>query len=888
MNKYLLQKQQYLQNQNSSKSKISDIIKIYTKGYNLKIAFWDNCLCERGTTVALYDYAYCNKHLLNNQSIILYNNTRPDNNQNIINRFKKEFDVFSVNDFNEVDNLLKEQKCDIFYIIKDGKYDTKISNIIKTVVHCVFNCDDPHGNVYAAISPYLKNYNNNCPVVPHMINLPDTDQNMRSELNIPNNAIVYGRYGGKETFDIEYVHEIVYRVAKNNNNIYFLFANTNKFCDSLPNIIHIGAIIDPINKVKFINTCNAKIWGRKDGETFGLSIGEFSTKNKPVIATKENINDIAHIELLKDMAIWYNKTNLESILTNFNVGENSKKDWNAYRNYTPQKVIQKFKKVFINNISNDYSEDYLEIFTPLKKMYIYFNAFWPDCKTDISYYNVFIRLFSNVYNCDIQIGNIDNSDILIESIWGSSCLDYKKWKYSYFYSGEPELNEPVDIYTKKYTALLKNSRSEKNIIHFPFFVYYKTYASIDFKQLNISKENVIPKKFCCTFITNPNSSVRNKFIEKLEKYKQIDHFGKYKNNQTQVNGNWHSKELIDKMKEYKFVIAFENSENYNSDSYITEKIINPLLANVIPIYWGNKRINEYFNIDRILHLYNNNESDMDTLIKKIIDIDNSDVKYMNILKHEFIHELNINIDIDTITNDIRRLLFNDYREIYKVVCIVDEKKEPERYTSISSQLLDNNFQQFLIKYSLPTYYDTIESTLLYKKINVNHSKYLISNKKELSLREISLFLNFYIIFKQILGYYKEGIFMILESDVIFKANFNLFNLLLSKIDSNTHDCISFGSGCNMEILHETIAENNIELYKNKTTRCTDSFLFSYKGIEKFVKYIESKIYTTGLDNPIDFFMNECIENNYFDIFWTLPSLTFQGSQHGVFQSNIQY
>ena len=35
----------------------------------VKIAFHDNCLCERGTTTALYDYAYYNKHYLNRLSI---------------------------------------------------------------------------------------------------------------------------------------------------------------------------------------------------------------------------------------------------------------------------------------------------------------------------------------------------------------------------------------------------------------------------------------------------------------------------------------------------------------------------------------------------------------------------------------------------------------------------------------------------------------------------------------------------------------------------------------------------------------------------------------------------------------------------------------------------
>ena len=37
--------------------------------YMVKIAFHDNQLCERGTTVSLYDYAYYNKHYLGNESI---------------------------------------------------------------------------------------------------------------------------------------------------------------------------------------------------------------------------------------------------------------------------------------------------------------------------------------------------------------------------------------------------------------------------------------------------------------------------------------------------------------------------------------------------------------------------------------------------------------------------------------------------------------------------------------------------------------------------------------------------------------------------------------------------------------------------------------------------
>jgi hypothetical protein len=194
----------------------------------------------------------------------------------------------------------------------------------------------------------------------------------------------------------------------------------------------------------------------------------------------------------------------------------------------------------------------------------------------------------------------------------------------------------------------------------------------------------------------------------------------------------------------------------------------------------------------------------------------------------------------------------------------------------------------MINYSLPTYYNTLQNSKLFNKIKVNNSKYLQTNEKELSLREISIFLNFYIIFKRILAYYKEGLFMILESDVICKENFNLIYKLLSSLDLTFNDCISFGSGCNIDIINHAIVENNIELYKNQETRCMDSLIFSIQGIQKFVDYIERKIFTTGIDNPIDYFMNDFLKTtNSFNMYWTSPSITIQGSQNGTFQSNIQ-
>jgi hypothetical protein len=308
----------------------------------VKIAFWDNCLCERGTTIALFDYAYYNEKILGNESIVLYNTTRVENNAEVVEKFHRHFKVYGVSNFDMVDNILLENNVNIFYIIKGGENEGQISKVCKTVVHCVFNSSQPHGDVYASISKRIGNL-----VVPHIVHLPNNTENMRSELGIPEDALVFGRHGGYGQFDISYVHGIIYNIAKNYPNIYFLFMNTQPFCDPLPNIIHIGKIIDLEKKVSFINTCDAMLWARSDGETFGLSIAEFSIKNKPVLATNSGFR--SHIDFLGDKGIWYDEHNLHSIITTLNKTDIQDKDWNAYREFSPEKVMQIFKTVFIDN-----------------------------------------------------------------------------------------------------------------------------------------------------------------------------------------------------------------------------------------------------------------------------------------------------------------------------------------------------------------------------------------------------------------------------------------------------------------------------------------------------------------------------------------------------------
>jgi hypothetical protein len=130
------------------------------------------------------------------------------------------------------------------------------------------------------------------------------------------------------------------------------------------------------------------------------------------------------------------------------------------------------------------------------------------------------------------------------------------------------------------------------------------------------------KKFCCMVVSNPKCNERNEFFDKLSKYKKVDSGGRFLN-----NIGFQVENKMDFIKNYKFVIAFENS---SFPGYTTEKLIEPFLVNSIPIYWGNPAVGKDFNINSFINI--KNISEFDEAINKIIELDNDDAKYLSMVK----------------------------------------------------------------------------------------------------------------------------------------------------------------------------------------------------------------------------------------------------------------
>ena len=315
-----------------------------------KIAFYANNLTERGTAVALYDYADQSQKLLGHESVVLYDKNFAGNNPKVIEKFKAALDLIPCDGFADADRHIASENCDLAYVLKAGKKDGLVSKTVPTMVHSVFSATvrQLHGASYAYVSEWLSDHCTQglVPWVPHIVSIGDTDDTLRDALNIPDDALVFGCYGGRTSFDIDFVKRVVIpQVLDTAPNTYFIFMNIDKFMDH-PRAIFKAGSADIDEKTAFINTCDAMLHARKRGETFGLAVGEFALRAKPVLTFKGS-KEKAHLDVLGETAQTYQTSKeLSNLILNFDRAAPSAQQ--AYqRLFSPEHVMHLFEKNLI-------------------------------------------------------------------------------------------------------------------------------------------------------------------------------------------------------------------------------------------------------------------------------------------------------------------------------------------------------------------------------------------------------------------------------------------------------------------------------------------------------------------------------------------------------------
>lgn len=186
-------------------------------------------------------------------------------------------------------------------------------------------------------------------------------------------------------------------------------------------------------------------------------------------------------------------------------------------------------------------------------------------------------------------------------------------------------------------------------------------------------------KFCNFIYSNDNSPVRKKFFQKLSEYKHIDSPGKSMNNMERLGPSFADKLAF--QTDCKFSIAFENT---SFPGYTTEKIVDAMVANTIPIYWGNPKIERDFNTKSFISYYDTEkevrksfpsflfsipglnllanwvveELTLDRLVEKVIEVDTNDALYEEILSENWVNTetMKAAFDKEAKLNHIKQIL----------------------------------------------------------------------------------------------------------------------------------------------------------------------------------------------------------------------------------------
>jgi len=202
----------------------------------------------------------------------------------------------------------------------------------------------------------------------------------------------------------------------------------------------------------------------------------------------------------------------------------------------------------------------------------------------------------------------------MEGIWDIKKFDISKYDYAFYFFPESMVNDP------KYCRI--------NMV---------SPGLVGPRNININEVKLTHTKFC-NFIYSHPVPFRNEMCGVISQYKRVDAPGCCMNNMEPIGKHsdpWTSRnssswvnEKFEFLKQYKFTIA---CENHSLPGYVTEKIIQPLNANSIPLYWGNPYIALDYNPKAFINYYD--FGNMIDFVKKIKEVDNDNKLYEAML-HE--------------------------------------------------------------------------------------------------------------------------------------------------------------------------------------------------------------------------------------------------------------
>lgn len=541
-------------------------------------------------------------------------------------------------------------------------------------------------------------------------------------------------------------------------------------------------------------------------------------------------------------------------------------------------------------------------------MHVYFTGFWSGFHDHTNPVNdtFFVKLLEKVYDTTIAIGTLENSDILVENTQiVDSLRSYKPWRHTYLFSGESYIRSDKDAYD----CVLYGQRTHNNVVNVPLYIPY-VISSYDECYIadNVYKvRESVPEYDVLVITSNQNGKCRNEFYEQLEAHMNVTYAGHYKNN---IGGPlpylYNSDEFETYVSKFKFIITMENSEE---DTYITEKMLHGLFASTIPVYWGSKRVHDYFTKDRFINVLDNARDAIECMKTM------TDEEWLRRVNQSPFTKFGSSYRLDAIAKQIRKVLFPQrFPLLNQIIFICNESFEPKRFANLKSMCVQLGISNDMVEFICPTYKHTITQEDRMTYIKTDLTERIRSPTKN---AELSLTLNWRACLEYVEAMYKDGMFLTFESDVAQLENVNEFDACLEHLYANNqwsavqisgkktsafyNDAITCSNYCNgpspyrmypnrdeldkIQIEDISSPHDSARFIRKFHTRCTDSILWTYNGCVNFLNHMRTD---TNYGIPFDYYLANVCETDYsFKYYWSLDTFFYQKSLNGIEESTIQ-
>ena len=258
-------------------------------------------------------------------------------------------------------------------------------------------------------------------------------------------------------------------------------------------------------------------------------------------------------------------------------------------------------------------------------MKIGFVDFW----TGFNPKNNFFFHSINKLGIKFKIVKPKKADILFFSCFGNQNLEYTDAKKIFFLSEDFNLENFNFDYSISHVPTSVESSSNFRLPLWKMYLDWfgvTTYTNpeylIPLEYIDKKNEfNKIPKNDFCSIVYSSEYFFRDKYIDLVSTYKDVDVFGKNKYGNLLPEGEYYK---LEKLSNYKFSLAMENEI---SRGYLCEKLIHAKISGNIPLFYGDDYAKIDFNPNSFIHI---TDFDDQSLLDRITEIDSNKSDYNNI------------------------------------------------------------------------------------------------------------------------------------------------------------------------------------------------------------------------------------------------------------------